>query len=35
MEREAAETRERLRRVSEEHELLKGNVATLVRQKRP
>jgi PAS domain S-box-containing protein len=35
MEREATETRERLRRLREEHELLKGNVATLVRQKKP
>ena len=35
MEREATETRERLRRLSQEHDLLKGNVATLVRQKKP
>jgi len=35
MERENMETREKLRRLSEEHELLKGNVATLVRQKHP
>jgi PAS domain S-box-containing protein len=35
MEREGMETREKLRRLSEEHELLKGNVATLVRQKHP
>jgi PAS domain S-box-containing protein len=35
LEREATETREKLRRVSEEHDLLKGNIATLVRQKKP
>jgi PAS domain S-box-containing protein len=35
VEREATETRERLRRLSQEHDLLKGNVATLVRQKKP
>jgi hypothetical protein len=33
MEREAMETRERLRRLGEEHDLLKGNIAVLVRQK--
>jgi PAS domain S-box-containing protein len=35
VEREAAEIRERLRRLSEEHDLLKANVASLVRQKKP
>jgi PAS domain S-box-containing protein len=35
LEREATETRERLRKLSEEHNLLKGNIATLVRQKNP
>jgi PAS domain S-box-containing protein len=34
VEREATETGERLRRLSQEHDLLKGNVASLVRQKK-
>jgi PAS domain S-box-containing protein len=33
LERDATETRERLRRLREDHDLLKGNIATLVRQK--
>ncbi len=35
MEREVTETREKLRRLSEDYDLLKGNIATLVRQKSP
>jgi PAS domain S-box-containing protein len=34
VEREATDARERLRRLSQEHDLLKGNVASLVRQKK-
>jgi PAS domain S-box-containing protein len=35
MEREVTETREKLRKLSEDHDLLKGNIAALVRQKNP